>query len=145
LKETSGQSSSSEPEKVEKGLPTQEKLAMASKPPQEIVLRISDREKAISQLHELVKQFKGEMVTTEGNRFLASLPTDSLPEFEKELTKLSASFQADKVAPKEHVAGSSREVQGVKIEEVDKKSKELAKPANDIAHRTTVRILLIQE
>jgi len=137
---------SSEPEKVEKGLPTQEKLAMASKPPQEIVLRISDREKAISQLHELVKQFGGEIVTTEGNRFLASLPTGSFSEFEKELAGLSASADAGKMVPKKHVTGSLREVQGVKGEEVDKKSKEAANLATDEeSRRTIVRILLVQE
>jgi hypothetical protein len=137
---------SSEPEKVEKGLPTQEKLAMASKPPQEIVLRISDREKAISQLHELVKQFGGEIVTTEGNRFLASLPTGSFSEFEKELSGLSASAGAGKMVPKKHVTGSLREVQGVKGEEVDKKSKEAANLATDEeSRRTIVRILLVQE
>ena len=136
---------SSEPEKVEKGLPTQEKLFMASKPPQEIVLRISDREKAISQLHELVKQVGGEIVTTEGNRFLASIPTGSFSEFEKELAGLSASADADKMVPQKHVAGSLREVQGVKKEEVDKKSKEPAKLATNEESRMIVRILLVQE
>jgi hypothetical protein len=136
---------SSEPEKVEKGLSAQDKLAMASKPPQEIVLRISDREKAISQVHELVKQFGGEIVTTEGNRFLASLPTGSFSEFEKELAELSASTHAGKVVPKEHVTGDLTLAQGVKKEEVDKKSKEPAKLATDEERRVIVRILLIQE
>jgi hypothetical protein len=136
---------SSEPEKVEKGLPTQEKLAMASKPPQEIVLRVSDREKAISQLHELVKQFGGEIVTTEGNRFHASLPKGSFSEFEKELAGLSASADAGKMVPQTHVTGSLREVQGVKREEVDKKSKEPANLATDKESRMIVRILLVQE
>jgi hypothetical protein len=136
---------SSEPEKVEKGLPTQEKLFMASKPPQEIVLRISDREKAISQVLELVKQFGGEIVTAEGNRFLASLPTGSFSEFEKELAELSVSPHAGKVVPKEHVTGSLREMQGVKREQVDKKIKEPVKLATDEERRMIVRIILIQE
>jgi hypothetical protein len=136
---------SSESEKVEKGLPAREKLAMASKPPQEIVLRVSDREKAISQLHGLVKQFGGEIVTTEGNRFLASLPTGSFSEFEKELAGLSASADAGKMVPQKHVTGSLREVQGVKREGVDKKSKEPANLATDDESRMIVRILLVQE
>ncbi len=136
---------SSELEKVEKGLSAQDKLAMASKPPQEIVLRISDREKAISQVHELVKQFGGEIVTTEGDRFLASLPTGSFSEFEKELAELSASPHAGKAVPKEHVTGDLTLAQGVKKEEVDKKSKEPAKLATDEERRVIVRILLIQE
>jgi hypothetical protein len=146
LKEAAkGKIPSSEPEKVEKERPAQEKLAMASKPPQEIVLRIADREKAISQLHELIKQFGGEIVTTEGNRFLASLPTSSFPEFEKELAELSASADAGKMVPQKHVTGSLREVQGVKKEDVDKKSKEPAKLATDEQSRMIVRILLVQE
>lgn len=146
LKEAAkGKIPSSETEKVEKERSAQEKLAMASKLPQEIVLRISDRKKAISQLHELVKQFGGEIVTTEGNRFLASLPTGSFSEFEKELAELSASADAGKMVPQKHVTGSLREVQGVKREEVDKKSKEPAKLATDEESRMIVHILLVQE
>ena len=136
---------SSEPEKVEKGLPAQEKLAMASKPPQEIVLRISDREKAISQLHELVKQFGGEIVTTEGNRFLASLPTGSFSEFKKELAELSAPIPADKAFAKKPDTGNSMAVEGAKKEEVDEKSKRPVKLANGEESRMIVRILLVQE
>ena len=136
---------SSEPEKVEKGLPAQEKLAMASKPPQEIVLRISDREKAISQLHELVKQFGGEIVTTEGNRFLASLPTGSFSEFKKELAQLSTPIPADKAVAKKPDTGNSMAVEGAKKEEVDEKSKRSIKLANGEESRMIVRILLVQE
>ena len=136
---------SSESEKIEKERPAQEKLAMASKPSQEIVLRISDRKKAISQLHELVKQFGGEIVATEGDRFLASLPTGSFSEFEKELAELSASADAGKMVPQKHVAGSLREVQEVKKKEVDEKGKEPVKPANGEGSRMIVRILLVQE
>ena len=131
--------------KIEKGLVAKEKSVMASKPPQEIILKISDRGKAISQLHELVKQFGGEMVTIEGNVFLASLPTASLPGFEKELAGLSVSTQADKMGAKKHVVGSLRAAPGAKREEVDEKSKEPEKLAADQESRTVVRILLIQE
>ena len=131
--------------KIERESAALGKSLVASKPHQEIVLRISDREKAISQLHELVKQFGGEIVTTEGNRFLASIPTGSFSEFEKELAGLSASSHAGKVVPKEHVTGSLREIQGVKREQVDKTIKEPAKLATGEERRMIVRILLIQE
>jgi hypothetical protein len=121
------------------------KSVAALKPPQEIVLRISDREKGISQLHELVKQFGGEMVRTEGNMFLASLPTSLFAEFEKGLAGLSSSTKADQAMAKKQATGSLRFGQGVKGEEGDEKRKEPAKRAADLEGRTIVRILLIQE
>ncbi len=132
-------------DKLERGLPAKEKSVMASKPPQEITLRVMDREKAVSQLHELVKQFGGEMVTTEGHRFIASLPTDSLSEFEKELARLSTPIQTDKGIAKKPIAGSLRAAPGMKREEVDEKSRVLAKLATDTENRTIIRILLVQE
>jgi len=146
LKETAGvKVPSSEPEKVEKRLPAQGKLAMASKPHQEIVLRISDREKAISQLHKLVRQFGGEIVTAEGDGYLASLPTGSFSEFEKELAELSASTRADKVLTRKPVTVDLMAEQGVKKEKIDEKGKEPAKLATGEESRMIVRILLVQE
>jgi len=136
---------SSEPEKIEKGLSAQGKLAMASKPHQEIILRISDREKAISQLHKLVKQFGGEIVMTEGDRFLASLPKGSFSEFEKELAELSASTRTDKVFARKPVTGDLMAGRGVEKEEVDEKGKGPVKLANGEESRMIVRILLVQE
>jgi len=143
--EARAKSPSSEPEEIERELTSKEKSVVASKPPKEIVLRISDRGKAISQLEELVKQFDGEIVTTEGNRFLASLPTGSFSEFEKELAGLSSSTKADKVIKRKHAAGSLRALQEVKKEGVEGKSKEPAKLATDEESRIIVRILLVQE
>jgi hypothetical protein len=136
---------SPEPEEIEKELTSKEKSVVASKPPQEIVLRISDRKKAISQLHELVKRFEGEIVTAEGNRFLASLPTGSFSEFEKELAGLGSSTKADKVIARKHATGSLRALQEVKKEAVEGKRKEPAKLETDEESRMIVRILLVQE
>ena len=136
---------SSEPEKVEKGLSAQDKLAMASKSPQEIVLRISDREKAISRLHKLIKEFGGEIVTTEGAAFIASLPRGSFSEFKKELAELSASTRTDKAFAKKSDTRDLMEVQGAKKEEVDEKGKGPVKLATDEELRMIVRIILIQE
>jgi hypothetical protein len=135
---------SPEPGRIEKGVVAKEKSVLALKPPQEIILKIFDREKVISKLNELVKQFGGEMVTTEGNMFLASLPTASFPEFEKELTGLSAPTQVGEVTPKRHGI-SLRAAPGVKREEVDEKSKALTKLPAGQESRTIVRILLVQE
>jgi hypothetical protein len=136
---------SPEPGKIEKELLVKKKSVAATKPPQEIILRISDREKVISQLQELVKQFGGEMVTKEGNRVLASLPTGSFSEFEKELAGLSSTAQTDKMITKKHAVGSLRERQGVKGEEVGEKSKDPAKLVTEQESRIIVRILLVQE
>jgi hypothetical protein len=127
-----------EPEKTGEGLTGKEKSVVAVKPPQEIVLRISDREKAISQLHELVKQHGGEIVKTEENIFLVSLPADSFSEFEKELGGLSDSVKADKMVAKKQATGSLRVTPGVRREEAPKLTA-------DAESRLTVRILLIQE
>jgi len=131
--------------KIERELAVPEKSFVASKPPQEIILRISDREKGISRLHELVKQFGGEVVTAEGDRFLASLPTSSLSEFKKELERLSSSVKTDQLLAKKHARGSLGFEQGAKREEGDEKSKGPAKLAAEMENRTIVRILLVQE
>jgi hypothetical protein len=133
------------PDKLEKGLAAKEKSVITSKPPQEITLRIMDREKAVSQIHELVKQFGGEMVTTEGNKFIASLPTDSLPEFEKELAGLSVPTQADKGITKKQIAGSLRAAPGMKREEVDEKSRVPVNVTAGQENRTIIFIHLIQK
>jgi hypothetical protein len=138
---------SSEPEKVGRKFAGVGKPLVAPKPPQEIVLRTSDREKAISQLDKLVKQFGGEILTKEEGTFIASLPRGSFSEFEKELAELSASTRTDKVFTfmRKSDTGDSLASQRVMEEEIDKKSKESVKLADDAAHWTIVRILLIQE
>jgi hypothetical protein len=138
---------SPEPEKVERELAGLGKPLVAPKPHQEIVLRTSDRERAISQLHELVKQFGGEIVTKEESALIVSFPRSSFSEFEKELGELSASTRAGKVLAfmRRSDTGDLSVSQRVMKEEIDKKSKETTTLADDAAYRTIVRILLIQE
>ncbi len=131
--------------KIEKGLVAKEKSMVASKLPQEIILKTSDREKVIPQLHELIKQFGGETVAAEGNMFLVSLPTTSFSEFEKELSGLSASTKADKGVAKKQIAESLRTAPGSRREGVDEKRKAPSKLAADQEGRTVVRILLVPE
>jgi hypothetical protein len=138
-------SPSSEPGKIGRELAVEGKPLVASKPPQEIILKISNREKAISRLHELVKQFGGEVVSTKEDMLLASLPTGSFSEFEKELAGLSSSGKADLLMAKKHAAGSLRLEERAKREESDEKSKGSAGLAADARSRTIVRILLVQE
>jgi hypoxanthine-guanine phosphoribosyltransferase len=126
-------------------LVAKEKSIAPSKPPREIALRVSDREKVTSKLHELVKQFGGEIVTSEENMLLVSLPTGSFSGFEKELAGLSLSTNVDKVAAKKQASGSAGATPGRKREEVDEKNEERAKSVIDQESRTVVRILLIPE
>jgi hypothetical protein len=129
---------SSGPEKAGKGVVAKEKSGVTLKPPQEIVLRISDREKVVSRLQELVKEFGGEVVATEGNIFVASLPTGSFPDFQKEVTALGSSPKEDKLVQKKQALGSLRAAPGVRREDAPK-------PAADAEGRLTIRILLVQE
>jgi Putative zinc-finger len=137
--------SSSEPEEIGKGLISKEESAMAPKPPQEIVLKISDREKAILQVQELVKQFGGEMLTTKGNGFLASLPKNSFSDFKKELEGVSSTSKTDEGIMRKQNAGGLKALHGVEKEAVEGKSGEPAKPVTDEESRIVVRILLVQE
>lgn len=120
---------------------------MASKLPQEIILKISNREEVIPQLHELIKQFGGEMVAAEGNMFLASLPTASFSEFEKELSGLSTSTKTDtdKGVVEKPVAGRLKAVPSLKREGVEEKRKAPTKREADQEGRTIIRILLVPE
>ncbi|MGZ3615052.1 MAG: zf-HC2 domain-containing protein [Thermodesulfobacteriota bacterium] len=138
-------SPSAEPEGNEKGFAGKEKSAgtfeksvVTLKPPQEIVLRISDRGKVVSQLQELIKQFGGEVVTMEGNIVVAFLPTSSFSEFEKEVAELSSSPKEDKLNQEKQATGSLRAAP-------EAKRKEAPKRAADAEGRTIVRIQLIQE
>jgi hypothetical protein len=70
--------------------------ALAPKPPREIILKVSDRESAFSQLKELITQYGGETLKAEENVLVASLPLHSFPEFEKEAMGLSSPAGADK-------------------------------------------------
>jgi hypothetical protein len=136
---------SPEPGETERALASREKSLVASKPPQEITLRTADRKKVVPLLHELVKQFKGEVVTTQGDILLVSLPTGSFPEFKKELAGISSSSKTDLSSANKKATGSLSFEEGMKRKERDGKGKRPAKLAADTESRTVVRILLVEE
>ena len=137
-----GKGPPSEPGKIEKMVMAQQRAYLAAKPPQEIILKITDREKALARLHELVKQFGGEMVKEEGNILLASLPAASFSEFEKELAELSSSTKSDEVVPQKDAAESKGASPGGKRKETEEKEKKPAKALTDKERRVSIRILL---
>jgi hypothetical protein len=121
--------------------------SLAAKPSQEIILRVSDQEKAVSQLQGLVKQFGGEAVKEEENLLLVSLPTASYPEFEKKLEGMTSPQKAEPASPQQVAPRASRISPRAKEgESVGKgKEKEVGRPMADQPGRITVRILVVKE
>ena len=78
-------------------------------PSQEIVLKSPDPKKGVFQIQELVKQFKGEILTLEENSLLVSLPDTSFPEFRKQLEEAKASAKKQTLPLKEEGVGSVAE------------------------------------
>jgi len=132
-----------EERKIERELVKKEKISLAAKPPRKITLKVSDREKALFQLQELVKQFGGEMITEERNVLFASLPVASFSEFEKGLVELSSSTKADKLIPQKEVKESFSVASGAKRREGEEKGP--ARSMIDKEGYIAVRILLVEE
>ncbi len=132
-----------EPQRVGKGFAAREKSVVALKP-QEMILRISDREKVASRIQELVKQYGGEVVATEGNMFVASLPAGTFSEFEKEVAELGSPSKEDKLIQEKQAVGSLKTAPAGPVSPQVKRE-DVPKRTVDAESRTTVRILLIQE
>jgi hypothetical protein len=141
----SGPKGMEEGEKIEKSLVAKERALFAAKPAAEIVLKISDREKVISQIDELVKKFGGEIEKTEGDILLASLPAAALSEFEKGMGELGYTKKEDKIGLQKGSAESFKVYPGVKRREVEEKDKESEKAPTDRENHIVVRIRLLQE
>ena len=125
-------------------LAAKKEASIALKTPQEINLRISDREQAFSQLHALVEQFGGEIITEEGNVLLASLPVGSFSEFEKGLRTLSSPEQPSEVAPLRHEKGPVSFSSKVERGEIGKKD-EVEMAMTNRKNHIVVRIILFAE
>jgi hypothetical protein len=118
---------------------------LAAKPPQELILRIADREKALSQLHELIKQFGGEIMKEEGNIVLASLPNASFSEFKKEFAGMDTVKKANQIALRKEAIEDKEAPLAVKQREAEEKEQKPPKPMTDQESRISIRILLVQE
>ncbi len=77
--------------------------------------------------------------------FVASLPTASFAEFEKELAGFRSPAKADRLVAKKEAGGSTKLEEEAKRKERDEKRKKPAKLAADTESRTNVRILLVEE
>ncbi|MDI6763028.1 MAG: zf-HC2 domain-containing protein [Thermodesulfobacteriota bacterium] len=92
-------------------------MSLAKKPAREITLKISDREKAVSQVQELAKQLGGEMVREDGSVLLASLPVSSYGEFEKGLAQIGSSPVFPKATVPKEMKDDSSLAAGTKSKE----------------------------
>jgi len=117
---------------------------LASRLPQEITLRISDRDKTFPRFYALVEQFGGEIISAEGNIFLASLPLDLFPIFEKELKGLSSSDKPSGVVPPKDNGAAMGVVSEVQRGEMDERQKKIS-PMTGRESRIVVRIILLEE
>lgn len=135
----------SAPKIVGKVVVARERVPLASKPPQEIILKVSDQGKILSQLNELVKQFGGEIITSEKNALLASLPVSTFSEFEKDVARLSSFEKGDKIFPRKSTLESSSAEQEVRRREIEEKGEESARPMTNREDRILVRIVLLEE
>lgn len=139
------QSSASVEERVRKTAVLRAKASPPLGAPQEIALRTSDREKALSQLTQLVERLKGEIVTIEENVLLASLPTASIPEFEKELEGIGYIAKADGKSAPETFQKDLSAASELKRGEVEEKGKGLTIPRREEEERIRVRVILLRE
>ncbi len=119
--------------------------SLAAKPLREIILKISDREKALLQLDELVRQLGGEIVKIEGNTLLASVPIASIPEFKKELGGLSSTGKEDKMLSQKDTLKRFSAPAGVKKGEVQEKGQGPLRSDADRVNSIMIRILLLPE
>jgi hypothetical protein len=123
-------------DKETKPVLAKEKALFAGKPPREIILKVSEREKVLSQIQELVKQSGGKIEKEEGNTLLAFLPAASLPEFEARLAELSSPKKgAPMVLQKDSVEGIGSPAE-MKQRDVTEKGRESLIP---------IRIFLVQD
>jgi hypothetical protein len=112
------------------------------KPLEEIVLKTPDPKETVSQVQALVKQFSGETLTTEGNTFLISLPSSSLPEFRRHLEEVKAPMRKREAPPlKERGVGSVAESLP-KRRDAGKKEKDTSRPDAVKEIRTIIRIVV---
>jgi hypothetical protein len=131
-------------EKFEKELTRKEKSVGDLKSPREIILAVSDHEKTLSKLNELVKQSGGEIITSEKNVYLVSLPIRFFSEFERELKTLSSSEKSNEITPQKRALDNLSFSSGVKEGEMRESGSSMRSiPEKD--NYIVVRIIVLEE
>jgi hypothetical protein len=114
------------------------------KPSEEIILKSDDSKKRVSDIQELVKQFRGEILNLEGNNLLVSLPDTSLQEFKRQLEGARPSVQKQALPLREGRVGPAAEG-GSKRRGTGEKDKETLRSDDGKEGRIIIRIVLIEE
>jgi hypothetical protein len=135
----------SEPGKIKKGATLTRRAPVGAEPSREIILRVSDQEKAVFQLQGLVEEFGGKIIREEGHILLASLPSVSYSQFEKKLEGMTTPKKAEPAAPQQVAPRALKMDSRAKEEESAGKGKELRRSTADQPSCITIRILLIKE
>lgn len=134
-----------EPETKEKVLMARRSLPLPAKPPREIIVRVSDREKILFKLHELVVQYGGEIVKSEGNLLFTSLPVATFSEFEKELMRLDSAQKEERSSSTKDAVESLSATAGEMRQELKGKGEGSVRSETDQESRIGIQILLLQE
>jgi len=128
-----------------KGVQKEARPSLDAAPLEEIILRVSDREKTTAHLQSLVQQFEGEIVKADESGFLASLPTHSYLSFKQRLEVIVASKKAEPSAPPAKSESAFRVSSKAKDEVSAVETKERGRKMADQGSRVTVRIVLVKE
>jgi len=121
------------------------RASLATRHPQEILLRSSDLEETLSRLNELLRQFGGKIVTTEGNIFLASVPAVTFSEFERELLGLGSSDKTGEMTVEKNGMERLDVPGGAKPAAPESKRETPAVPEAERKGHILVRIHLLRE
>jgi hypothetical protein len=122
-----------------------ESASIPIKTPQEIFLRVSNRKNVLYQLHQLIKQYGGELVKEERNILWASLPAGSFREFEKELSGMGLSDKEDKRAEEKQTTKRLNDTVEGMSKEVKEEGKASVTSKDDGKRDIAIRIILLEE
>ncbi len=134
-----------EEKKREREMVGKSMMSLAKKPAREITLRISDREKAVSQVQELAKQLGGQIVREDGDVLLATLSASSYGEFEKGLAQIGSSPVFPKATAPKEMKDDLSLTAGAKSKEPETKGKEPSRSVGLRENTIFIRIHLIPE
>ena len=112
-------------------------------PSKDILLKISDRDRFLARLYGLVRDLGGNIVQTQENVLLASVPPGSFARFEKDLGGLPGIKEAP--APGQPALGVLSSASKVNEREGKDEEKEVAPIDSDREDRIAIRIRLVQE
>ncbi len=119
------------------------KMPLAKKVTHEIRLKISDREKAFSQVEELTKGLGGAVLREDGDALVATLPVSTYGEFEKGLARLGSLPFAPRSTVQQELREDFRVASGPKSRDI--KEAAPSRPMSSREDTISIRIRFIPE